>query len=258
MITLARAYDKIKPDHVFFAGRTAAILYGAPIDRGAGLDVAVHAPARAPRRFGISARKVEPRLASVRTHLGLRLSSPASTWAMLATEMTVRELVVLGDAFVRVPRDASGTPRPEQRLASVSELRSAATVGPRTGAAKLRRALELIRPGSASPLESEYRIDAAAEGLPEPDLDVEIFDSRGHRIGITEIVYREFGVLVEVEGDHHRTSRTQWNRDIEKYARYVAAGWEVVRLTSAHIRGARPRAAAMVRDALVRHGWQSA
>ncbi len=45
----------------------------------------------------------------------------------------------------------------------------------------------------------------------------------------------------------------QWVRDIEKYAAYVAEGWEVVRLTSAHVRGG--RAPSMVCEVLRRHGW---
>ncbi|GEK86275.1 hypothetical protein GCM10007198_04050 [Microbacterium aerolatum] len=74
-------------------------------------------------------------------------------------------------------------------------------------------------------------------------------------MGISEFVYREYRVVVEVEGDHHRTERTQWNRDIEKYHAYAEAGIEVVRLTSKHIRGRHPTAVEIVRAALHRHGW---
>lgn len=99
-------------------------------------------------------------------------------------------------------------------------------------------------------------MDAATDGLPDPVLDVEIRNSRGRLLGVTEIAYPEFRVLVEVEGDHHRVSRDQWNRDIDKYAAYVAEGYEVVRLTSAHIRGEHPTATAVVREVLSRHGWR--
>ena len=73
------------------------------------------------------------------------------------------------------------------------------------------------------------------------------------RIGITEFVYRRQRVVVEVEGDHHRTSRAQWNRDIDKYAAYAAEGWEVVRLTSRHVRGG--QATPIVSQVLRRRGW---
>lgn len=252
VLRLARAYELIMPPHAFFAGRTAAVIYGAPLAHGDELEVAVHAPARPTRRRGVRCVKVSPHLASVRELEGLRLSSPASTWAMLGATLTERQLVIVGDAFVRVARDDRGIPT--RAIATTEDLRRATAAGPRPGVAHLRQALLHIRVGSSSPLETEYRLDAAAAGLPDAELDVEIHGADGRRIGITEFVYRPFRVLVEIEGDHHRTSRAQWNRDIEKYAAYVAAGWEVVRLTSAHVRGG--RAPAIVGAALRRHGWQ--
>lgn len=254
VLHLARAYRLIMPPHAFFAGRTAAVLYGAPVAHGSDLDVAVHSPARAVRRRGIHGVKVAPHLASVREHRGLRVSSPASTWAMLGTTVTARELVIVGDALVRVPRDDRGMPT--VALTTIEELARAVSAGPRPGVARLRGVLDQIRVGSSSPLETEYRLDAAARGLPEAELDVEIMGPDGRRAGITEVVYRRYRVLVEVEGDHHRTSRAQWNRDIEKYAAYAAAGWEVVRLTGLHVRSG--RAPAIVAGALRRHGWSGA
>ena len=258
VLRTARAYGAVMPSHAFFAGRTAAVLWGAPIDHGDDLEVAVYAPARAARRRGIRGIKVSPALATVRDHLGLPVTSPASTWAMLGNELSVRELVVIGDALVRVPRDERGRRREQSQLATIDELRRATGAGARRGAPRLRTAVELVRVGSASPLETEYRLDAVAAGLPEPELDVDVFDARGRRIGITEVLYRDYGVLVEIEGDHHRTNRAQWNRDIEKYAAYAAEGWAVVRVTSSHIRGGRRQAVAYVRAALLRGGWRPA
>lgn len=254
VLRTAQAYARVMPDHAFFAGRTAAVLYGAPIAHGDDIEVAVFAPARAARRQGVRGMKVSRHLASVREHLDLPVASPASTWAMLGAELDVRELVVIGDALVRVPRDRWGTRRPGAELTTIDELRRATAAGPRRGALRLRAALELVRVGSASPLETEFRLDAAIAGLPDAELDVEIFDAHGVRMGITELVYRPQRVAVEIEGDHHRTSRAQWTRDIEKYAAYTAAGWEVVRLTSRHVRGG--RATALVRESLLRRGWR--
>ncbi|WP_322411539.1 hypothetical protein [Microbacterium invictum] len=238
----------------FFAGRTAAVLFDAPIQHGDDITVGVRSPARAPRRRGVVGVKVSAHLVSVMEHSGLPVASPASSWAMLGSEMSVRELV-LGDWFVRVPRTAHGAPAPELRQATPEQLRRVIAAGQRPGISRLRAAVELVRVGSASPLETEYRLDAAAEGLPEPELDVEIRDPQGRLIGITEVAYRDYRTLVEIEGDHHRTDRRQWIRDIEKYNAYAALGWDVVRLTSPHIRASR-RGVAMVRDALVRHGWR--
>ena len=252
----ALLYRRLMTVNAFFTGRTAAGLWGLPIDCSGDLEVGVRAPHRAPRRRGIRGRQISPGLVSVREVDGLQVASPASTWAMLASELPVHDLVRLGDAIVHVPRDQGARRRPELALATMEQLRSAADAGPRPGVNRLREAIEMIRTGSASPLETDYRMDAAAAGLPDPELDVEIRDGQGRLLGVTEIAYRRFRVLVEIEGDHHRTSRDQWRRDIEKYASYVAEGYEVVRLTSSHIRQKPPTAAARVREALSRHGWR--
>lgn len=255
LLRRARAYAEIMSPHAFFVGRTAAVICGVRTDATGDLEVAVIAPARAPRVAGVRARKVKRSFVFVREVEKLRVASVASTWAMLGAELSVRELVILGDAMVRVPRGPRGVKNVAKRLATIEELKRAVEAGRRRGSPRLRDALELIRVGSASTLETEYRLDAAAAGLPEPELDVEIRDESGRLLGISEVVHREFRIAVEIEGDHHRTSRAQWNRDIEKYAAYAAQGWEVVRLTSTHIRGRSPRGVKMVRGALVRRGW---
>jgi len=246
----ARAYAEVMPAGAFFVGRTAAILHGLPLEPGAALEVGVRAPSRAPRAAGVHGVKVAGQLVSTGSCAGVPVTSPASTWAMLGRDLTVRQLVVVGDAIVRVPRGRSGIPMPEARLATVAQLAAAAHAGSRRGSARLREALELVRPGSMSPLETEFRLDAAAAGLPAPELDGEIRDARGRLLGISEFVYRPWRVVVEVEGDHHRTSRAQWHRDLDKYAAYAAEGWEVVRVTSRHIRSG--SAVRLLRDALAR------
>lgn len=252
----ARLYRRVMVAHAFFTGRTAAALWGLPVDGSGPLEVGVPAPHRAPRRQGIRGRQVSADLIAVTDVEGMPATDPASTWASLAAEMSVPELVRIGDAIVRLPRGRGGILHPENAIASLDDLRLATEVGRRRGIARMRAALPLIRVGSASPLESDFRMLAQRGGLPEPDLDVEIRDAHGRLLGITEIAYPAFRVLVEIEGDHHRTSRDQWNRDIEKYAAYVAEGYEVVRLTGAHVRGASPRAVPIVRDVLLRRGWR--
>ncbi len=145
---------------------------------------------------------------------------------------------------------------PRNRMCTIDDLARMVAAGRRRGIGRLQEALPLVRVGSASTLETEFRLDAAAAGLPTAELDVEIRDDRGALLGITEIVYPLYRTVVEIEGDHHRTDRKQWNRDIDKYAAYAAQGWEVVRLTSAHIRGAERSGVSLVRSVLQRRGWR--
>ncbi|MEH3088782.1 MAG: DUF559 domain-containing protein [Microbacterium arborescens] len=234
----ARAYALVMPDGAFFTGRTAAVLHGAPLDASGPLDVGVLAPARAPRARGVRGVSVAPPFVVVdrRGSEGLPVADAATTWAALGRDLDVRRLVVVGDAFVRHPRGPGGVLRPADALTTIDGLAATLSAGPRRGAARLRAALGRIRVGSSSPLESELRLDLADAGAPTPLLDVDIRDDRGRLLGISEFVFEQARVIVEVEGDHHRTSRRQWNRDLDKYAAYAAAGWEVVRVTGTHIR----------------------
>lgn len=250
----ARAYATVMPDGAFFAGRTALALRALPVTAGPELDVAVFSARRAPRGRGVRGRRIHPLLAHVELVQGLPTATVASAWAMLAAEVSLRELIIIGDAIVHVPRDRTGALRPEQALATIDQLARAIEAGPRRGTPVLRAAVSRIRTGSASPVETGLRLDAEAAGLPTPLLDVEIVDARGRRIGITEIVFPEQRVAVEVEGDHHRRDRGQWERDLDKYAAYADAGMEVVRVSGRHVRGG--TAVERVRRALVRRGWR--
>jgi hypothetical protein len=252
----ARAYAEVMAPHAFFAGRTAVMLYGLPVRHTYELEVAVFAPARAPRRIGIRGRKVARGFATVRVLEGLPLASPVSCWAMLGTELSERDLIRLGDAIVRVPRGADGRPRLDLQLATPEELHAAALERGRPGRTRLMRALPYIRVGSMSPLETDTRLESIAAGFPEPELDVEIRASVGGRLlGVADLRFPAHRVLVEVEGDHHRTDRAQWARDIEKVAAYAAEGYETVRVTGVQVRTHPRRAVSLIRAALIRGGW---
>lgn len=269
----ARAFATVAPPGSFSFGVTAAALWGLPLPlrvlRRAGdtssppaarprkPDVAVLRPHRAVRSAGVRARQLDPRLIGIVERSGLRVTDPATTWIYLAPELTVDELIVVGDAIVHEPRirgmirGATGS-----GLATIEDLACALALGRRQGAAKLRAALPHLRVGAASPPETRLRLACVRAGLPEPHLDYDVFDARGHPIGFTELAFVEYRVLVEYEGDHHRRDRRQWNRDIEKHAACVAAGWEVVRLTADHVRPNCGPAVRRIRDALWRAGWR--
>lgn len=244
--------------HAFFAGWTDAALWGAPLpddfDPDGDLCVATPHPVRAPRGCGIRSHAVRPHLISTVDRGGVRVSSPATTWAMLGGECDERWLVIVGDHLVRVPRDDRGTRLPSAQLTTIERLRAAAVEPGRRHRSQLLGALDRVRVGSGSRLETDYRLDAEAAGLPPMELDVEIRDGGARLLGIADGVYPRYGVIVEVEGDHHRTSRRQWNRDIDRIAAFTVEGWDVTRLTGARVRGG--TATDVVASALRRHGWQ--
>lgn len=253
-----QAYEIARRPHAFYTGRTAIAIYDRLFDGHDGhapLEVAVLDPARAPRCAGVRGIRLTPSLVEVREVDGLPVASPASVWAGMAGELSLRGLVRLGDALVRIPRTTGGVPARWLQLTTPDELRAAADAPRRRGRRLLDLALARIRIGSMSTLETDFRVGLFEAELPEPDLDVEIRDGRGVLLGIADAAYLGQRLIVEVEGEHHLHDVAQWNRDIEKHAALVAQGWEVLRLTARHIRGRPPRAPAMVADALRRRGW---
>jgi hypothetical protein len=58
-------------------------------------------------------------------------------------------------------------------------------------------------------------------------------------VGRADLVYIGLKVILEYEGDQHRTDVRQWNRDIERQEQLVAEGWIVVRITAERM--SRPR-----------------
>lgn len=257
----ARALALVLPEHAFFTGDTALALHGASLldadrTRRADLEVAVFAPHRNLRRPGVSSTQVHRALAHVTRVDGLRVATPATAWAMLARHLSERDLVKVGDAVVRIPRDDRGRRRTDLQLATPDQLKAAVEAGLRRGSPKLRAALARITPHSMSMLETDWRENLRGTGLPAPVLDVEIRDDRGILLGISDGAFPAYRVACEIQGDHHRVTRAQWNRDIEKLAAYRAAGWEPVQLTSTHIRAQRGSDVAFVREALMRQGWR--
>lgn len=83
-----------------------------------------------------------------------------------------------------------------------------------------------------------------------------MFAKDSRPIGFTEFAYPDFHVLIEYEGDHHRTDRRQWQRDVAKHAACVDAGWQVERLTAANVYPSTRPAVVRVRAALMRGGWR--
>ncbi|WP_314505075.1 hypothetical protein [uncultured Microbacterium sp.] len=276
----ARAFARVCPPHMFFRGVTAGVVWGVPLplrcvnpdaharlsrreglaldrDSPRPLDTAVLPPHRASRASGVNGRQLSEALTVVQEYDGLRVVSPATLWTQLAQELTVDELIVVGDALVHEPRRSDGSRAPAgSGRTTLGRLEAALNAGRRVGAAKLREALPQIRVGGASSAETDLRLALIRAGLPDAVLDYDVVGLRGEFIGYTEFAYPAFRLLLEYEGDHHRTDRAQWNRDIEKHAAATAAGCTVLRLTSRHLYPHAAPAVEQVRQALLRAGWR--
>lgn len=240
LLSRCRAYSTRAPALVVFGHATAAMLWGLPLpfslESDPRLCVLHLAGGRAPRGTGVRGAKSQ-RTVAVRTVGDVRLTSPVDTWLDLAPQLTVPDLVAAGDALVLG----------ENPLASLGDIR--AGIRDRPGARGIRRARdasELIREGSRSRRESLLRVAIADAGLPEPELNAPVqLNDGGCYHG--DLVFRAHRVVVEYEGDHHRTDAWQWAHDIDRYNRMIASGWLPLRIA----RGLPfPAAARMVRETL--------
>lgn len=267
---LAAQYEPVMKDGAFYAGVTAAVLWDAPLptsllrtidDRPPDIDpdvleVAVHWPQRAPRGAGVKGHAVRAGLVRTVRHptSGLRVTSPASTWAMLAPVLRhPYDLIAVADHLVRVVRPPHS--RPEQAvpqpLATVSQLSAAVDAGRRVGIAALRAALPRVRSGSASRPETWTRLTLVDRGLPEPVLDHDVVDDAGRFLACVDMAYPRWKIAIEYEGAHHNTD-AQWEADIARYARLDAEGWTVVRVSRTVLFRAPDALVTQVRGAIAR------
>jgi hypothetical protein len=101
------------------------------------------------------------------------------------------------------------------------------------GVAKVRRAVELVDPRAESPPESGVRVALVLAGLsPVPQHDVH---EDGDWLGRVDLAFPEAKVAVEYEGAYHFEDG-QTALDDVRYARLRAAGWTVIRVSTADLR----------------------
>ncbi len=240
---------KMRPSD-YFSHATAARIHGLPLPwrlQSGSVHVTAVLPAGRPRGRGVSGHAVERALARVVVVQGLRVSHPVEAWCELAASLTLTELVAVGDALVCRQRP----------LATMDDLMDA--VGRRSGrrgCAALRAALEHIRPRTDSWEETMLRLDLAAAGLPEPEVNGVICDENGAFVAYGDLVYRRYKVVVEYDGEQHRTDGAQYQRDIERLDELARLGWRVVRFTRLHRGATRREWIGRVIAALTSRGWR--
>ena len=89
--------------------------------------------------------------------------------------------------------------------------------------------------------------------MPEPEINI-VIGTDDYPIGRVDLLYRAFKVILEYEGDQHRTDRTQWNLDIYRADEFQAEGYALIRVTSRHLRHAR-QLVLRVHQVLVARGY---
>jgi hypothetical protein len=99
------------------------------------------------------------------------------------------------------------------------------------GVRQLARALELFDPGAQSPRETWLRMVIIGAGFPKPITQIPVVVGGRPRYYL-DLGWLELKLAVEYEGDHHRTDRMQFARDIERLEELIALGWTIIRVTA--------------------------
>ncbi len=226
-----RAYHARMPRTQHFSHGTAALLHGFPVPLLATSAVQVSAPSSAgfPRAQGIVGHHSDSRVVILG---GMRVTHPVDTWCDLATSLSVDDLIAIGDFLITGDEPYSGVPP----LARLPEVEHAVRLrAGRRGTPKLRAALELMRYGPLSRMETEMRLLMVRDHLPEPSLNFRVHDSSGRFVAMVDLAFDTWKVAVEYQGDLHREKK-RFRADITRRERLEDAGWTVIFMSVDDIR----------------------
>ena len=242
-----------------FSHITALRLWGAPVrplpysfaeGEPEILHVSVPPPHRATRLRGIAAHQISDSRVRVLWHEGLPRCDPASAWLQSAQFLEPRELLVAGDALCLSPRGPQACAGP---LLSTEELRERCRGSSRRGSRRARATAELVRDGAESRMETLLRYALVSAGLAEPVVQFAVRSPRGDFVGRFDLAYPERRVLIEYDGEQHRTDRRRYRLDIRRLDAARSLGYRVVRVLAEDLRDSPRSVVARVLTALAEH-----
>lgn len=197
------------------AGSAAAFLHGARwVDRDSAVELIYRNP-RTPK--GVIARRDLLLTPEVGRIGGMAVTTPTRTAFDLGRRGTPASALARLDALMRATQVASD---------SIAEL--ALRHRHARGLRQLELMLSLADAGSQSPKESWLRWVLVQAGLPRPQTQIPILAEDGFAIAYLDLGWPELMVAVEYDGDHHRTDRYQYVKDIRRREFLERMGWIII------------------------------
>lgn len=241
----------------FFSHTTAALLWNLPVESGrvrpGALHVSARGPTRAPSTRGVRGHSLRDDGLTVNERYGHPVVDIDTAWCQCAALVSFDELIAAGDAAVHVPvYPRRGDPRP---FTTVEALELRVTTYRTRGKRLLQRALPLLRTGAESPRETMLRLLLVRSGLPEPELNVDIYDGAGVWAGRADLFYPRQRVAIEYDGDQHRRELSIYENDQIRLERLADAGCRIVRVRSPGLGPDSARTVARVTSALRAGGY---
>ncbi len=261
--TAAAIWNVPLPSHVYSAlgdHQTSATSEGQIL-----LHLSSIAPTQEPRTAGVVGHKTTSKQIRPTEHNGLPVTDPVSTLFTLAAAtrgsgpnktwlLTIYDLVAAADNLVQVPAvaTAQNSGRP---LTTIEEITARVLLFRGKGKQRLMEALPHVRVGSESRMESLLRLHIVDSGLPEPQLNRNITDAEGVFIGRADLVYPEFRLIVEYDGDQHRTDPILYENDIYRVERFENEHWTFLRVRRKGLFVEFEKTRARIEHALRQGGW---
>lgn len=218
-------------------GRAAAALHGSKwVDEHAPIELLWqnnHCPP------GIIVRDERFQLDEVASAKGVAVATPARAGFDLARHLRGATAVAHLDALARAAAITK-----DDLIHLVDRYPGA------RGNKRARILVDLMDAGAESPKESWLRLVLINAGLPRPTTQIRVTD--GRLVAYLDMGWEEPMVALEYDGDHHRTDRRQYVKDIRRAEMFDRQGWHVVKV----IKEDRPHdIIKRVKDALGRRGY---
>lgn len=234
----------LHPPTAFASHTTAALLCNLPVPPDPLTHVTVLADRDRRRRPEIRnhVATTTPRVTTIRT---LRVSHPFRMFVELASVLSLVDLVVVGDALVRIGKIAP------ERLVEACERSTD------QHAATALAAARYVRAEVDSPMETRLRMLIVLAGLPEPEVNHELRDDRGRVRRRLDLSYPHLRLIVEYDGRHHIEREENWEGDLDRREEFDDDGWRILVVTSKGVYKEPGRTIARVHRALKARGCRA-
>jgi hypothetical protein len=206
------AWSLVIPSNAAFTHLTAAAHRGwwLPEEVPHPVFVAAHVNDSEPQRPGLLVSRHNRRLPSELLG-GIRVTSAAETLLACARDLSVLDLVIMGDSALRLEQ------------CTVADLEATARER-RRGVRRLRQVIPLLDARSESPWESVMRVLHLAADIPvEPQYKV--YDPFGRFVARGDLWIVGTRCLHEYDGADHRLKKTH-HHDLVREADLVEVGWQ--------------------------------
>lgn len=248
-----RAFATRMQDGAFYSHGTAARLHGIPLPWSFGDDDRLHVSVPTERRGPVGRGAVGHHLMIHRDDLvtveGFVTTSLARTVFDLAADLHDEDLLAALDNVLWWRRPSGARETPESLSDALLRFRG------RRGRGRLLELLPLACDRSDAPPESAFRLKFIRAGFPPPIPNRRIYDARGRFLAMPDLQFAEYRMAYDYEGDHHRTDRAQWHKDLARVPRLQDAGWHHTRLSAADLADDR-QSLDRAHRLLLQRGWR--